>query len=173
MKNAFSRFVDALPGMVWTALPDGTIDLVNRRWCEYIQTEMRGFPLLGPAPIQRGQTRRWIEPANQGSWRRTLFRPRTYNPLHRSRTVKKTPSRVPETEKPQTSTLKPTRVSCVLRGTSGTKALLNLGNKHLAVFRLNAKEKCQRCVARKNNEASQNQLKPVFAGQNSHMQSIR
>jgi PAS domain S-box-containing protein len=35
MENTFSRFVDALPGMVWTALPDGKIDLVNRRWCEY------------------------------------------------------------------------------------------------------------------------------------------
>ena len=35
MENRFSRFVDALPGMVWTALPDGKIDLVNRRWCEY------------------------------------------------------------------------------------------------------------------------------------------
>ena len=35
MENNFSRFVDALPGMVWTALPDGKIDLVNRRWCEY------------------------------------------------------------------------------------------------------------------------------------------
>ena len=35
MENIFSRFVDALPGMVWTALPDGKIDLVNRRWREY------------------------------------------------------------------------------------------------------------------------------------------
>ena len=35
MENNVSRFVDALPGMVWTALPDGKIDLVNLRWCEY------------------------------------------------------------------------------------------------------------------------------------------
>jgi PAS domain S-box-containing protein len=26
---------DALPGLVWTALPDGHIDFVNQRWCEY------------------------------------------------------------------------------------------------------------------------------------------
>ena len=36
MENNFSHVVDALPGMVWTALPDGKIDFVNRRWCEYI-----------------------------------------------------------------------------------------------------------------------------------------
>ena len=27
--------VDALPGLIWTALPDGQIDLVNQRWREY------------------------------------------------------------------------------------------------------------------------------------------
>ena len=35
MENQLSRVVDALPGLVWTALPDGRIDFVNRRWCEY------------------------------------------------------------------------------------------------------------------------------------------
>jgi PAS domain S-box-containing protein len=30
-----SRVVDALPNMVWTALPDGSIDFVNQRWCEF------------------------------------------------------------------------------------------------------------------------------------------
>jgi PAS domain S-box-containing protein len=39
MENNFSRVVDALPGMVWTALPDGKIDFVNHRWCEYIGVE--------------------------------------------------------------------------------------------------------------------------------------
>lgn len=29
------RVIDALPGMVWTALPDGSIDFVNQRWCEF------------------------------------------------------------------------------------------------------------------------------------------
>ena len=27
--------LDALPGMAWTALPDGNIDFVNQRWCEF------------------------------------------------------------------------------------------------------------------------------------------
>ncbi|WP_281291111.1 PAS domain S-box protein [Paraburkholderia panacisoli] len=35
MENELSRTVDALPGLVWTALPDGRIEFVNRPWCEY------------------------------------------------------------------------------------------------------------------------------------------
>ncbi|TDG04521.1 PAS domain-containing sensor histidine kinase [Paraburkholderia guartelaensis] len=35
MDNELSRRVDALPGLVWTAFPDGRIEFVNRRWCEY------------------------------------------------------------------------------------------------------------------------------------------
>jgi PAS domain S-box-containing protein len=35
MANELSRVVDALPGLVWTALPDGHVDFLNRRWCEY------------------------------------------------------------------------------------------------------------------------------------------
>jgi PAS domain S-box-containing protein len=35
MENELSRVVDALPGLVWTALPDGHIDFLNQRWCEY------------------------------------------------------------------------------------------------------------------------------------------
>jgi PAS domain S-box-containing protein len=35
MENQLSQVVDALPGLVWTALPDGRIDFLNQRWCEY------------------------------------------------------------------------------------------------------------------------------------------
>ena len=35
MQDELSRVVDALPGLVWTALPDGSIDFLNGRWCEY------------------------------------------------------------------------------------------------------------------------------------------
>jgi PAS domain S-box-containing protein len=35
MDTQLSRVVDALPGLVWTALPDGDIDFLNQRWCEY------------------------------------------------------------------------------------------------------------------------------------------
>jgi PAS domain S-box-containing protein len=35
MEDDLSRVLNALPGLVWTALPDGQIDFVNQRWCEY------------------------------------------------------------------------------------------------------------------------------------------
>jgi PAS domain S-box-containing protein len=35
MENDVRRVVDALPGLVWTARPDGHIDFLNQRWCEY------------------------------------------------------------------------------------------------------------------------------------------
>jgi PAS domain S-box-containing protein len=35
MDIELSRVVDALPGLVWTALPDGNVDFLNQRWCEY------------------------------------------------------------------------------------------------------------------------------------------
>jgi PAS domain S-box-containing protein len=35
MENELGSVVDALPGLVWTALPDGDIDFINQRWCEY------------------------------------------------------------------------------------------------------------------------------------------
>ena len=35
MDNELSRVVDALPVLVWTALPDGRADFLNQRWLEY------------------------------------------------------------------------------------------------------------------------------------------
>jgi PAS domain S-box-containing protein len=35
MEIELRRVVDALPGLVWTARPDGQIDFLNKRWCEY------------------------------------------------------------------------------------------------------------------------------------------
>jgi PAS domain S-box-containing protein len=35
MEDDLSRILNALPGLVWTSLPDGQIDFVNGRWCEY------------------------------------------------------------------------------------------------------------------------------------------
>jgi PAS domain S-box-containing protein len=33
--NDLGRVVDVLPGLVWSALPDGRVELLNRRWREY------------------------------------------------------------------------------------------------------------------------------------------
>ena len=35
MDAELSRVLDALPGLVWAALPSGSVDFVNGRWCEY------------------------------------------------------------------------------------------------------------------------------------------
>ena len=35
MENELGPVIDTLPGLVWTALPDGNVDFVNRYWCEY------------------------------------------------------------------------------------------------------------------------------------------
>jgi PAS domain S-box-containing protein len=35
MESDLNRVVDLLPGLVWTALPDGQADFLNQRWCEY------------------------------------------------------------------------------------------------------------------------------------------
>ena len=35
MENDLSRLVDTLPGLVWSALPDGRVDFLNQRWREY------------------------------------------------------------------------------------------------------------------------------------------
>ncbi|MEO8523500.1 MAG: PAS domain-containing protein [Caldimonas sp.] len=41
MDNELSRVVDALPGLMWTALHEGQIDFVNLRWCEYTGLGLR------------------------------------------------------------------------------------------------------------------------------------
>jgi PAS domain S-box-containing protein len=41
-----NRIINALPALVWTALPDGHVDFLNQRWCEYTglsADDARGF----------------------------------------------------------------------------------------------------------------------------------
>jgi PAS domain S-box-containing protein len=40
MESELGRVVDALPGLVWTALPDGQIDFMNQRWSAYTGLEV-------------------------------------------------------------------------------------------------------------------------------------
>ena len=35
MELELSNLIEALPGLVWTALPDGRAEFLNRRWCDY------------------------------------------------------------------------------------------------------------------------------------------
>jgi PAS domain S-box-containing protein len=40
MESELRQVVDALPGLIWTALPNGDVDSLNQRWCDYTgQTE--------------------------------------------------------------------------------------------------------------------------------------
>ena len=35
MENELTNVIDALPALIWIALPDGQVDFVNRQWCAY------------------------------------------------------------------------------------------------------------------------------------------
>ena len=35
MEHDLGQIVDALPGLVWTARPDGRVEFLNARWLEY------------------------------------------------------------------------------------------------------------------------------------------
>ena len=35
VQSELSHFADTIPALVWTALPDGQIEYLNQRWCEY------------------------------------------------------------------------------------------------------------------------------------------
>jgi PAS domain S-box-containing protein len=35
LKDSFRLAIDTIPGLVWTSLPDGYVDFLNQRWCEY------------------------------------------------------------------------------------------------------------------------------------------
>jgi len=35
LQDDLRRVVDSLPGLVWTSLPDGHVDFLNQRWCDY------------------------------------------------------------------------------------------------------------------------------------------
>src|SRR5258708_94056 len=35
LQDELRRVVDSLPGLVWTSLPDGYVDFLNQRWCDY------------------------------------------------------------------------------------------------------------------------------------------
>ena len=40
MDSELVRVVDVLPGLVWSALADGRVEFLNRRWREYTGLEL-------------------------------------------------------------------------------------------------------------------------------------
>ncbi len=64
MEDDISRVINALPALVWTALPDGTSDFLNQRWCDYTgltQDQARGGGWLSAVhPEEHSETlSRW------------------------------------------------------------------------------------------------------------------
>lgn len=35
MKDELRQAIDTIPGFVWSALPDGSVDFLSQRWCDY------------------------------------------------------------------------------------------------------------------------------------------
>ena len=40
MKGELRQAIDTIPGLVWSALPDGHVDFLNKRWCDYTGMSM-------------------------------------------------------------------------------------------------------------------------------------
>ena len=74
MENEFHRIVDALPGLVWSALPDGRVELVNRRWHDYTGHALdESINVAWQSAIHPQDLPRWMEgwrslPAPAGVW---------------------------------------------------------------------------------------------------------
>ena len=47
MDNNLGQIVDALPGLVWTARPDGSVEFLNTRWLEYTGLTHEDVSALG------------------------------------------------------------------------------------------------------------------------------
>jgi PAS domain S-box-containing protein len=41
MEKELRRVVDAIPGFVWSAAPDGSVDHLNQRWCDYTGVSLK------------------------------------------------------------------------------------------------------------------------------------
>jgi K+-sensing histidine kinase KdpD len=51
VEEEFNRVINALPGPVWTALPDVAIDFLNKRWCEYTVLDVEEAGAAGWAAV--------------------------------------------------------------------------------------------------------------------------
>lgn len=88
MEFQLSHLIDALPGLVWTALPDGRTEFTNQRWCEYTGLSLKqavGFgwqSAIHPQDQSRllDQWRSCLRSATPGEWEARL---RRYNGEYR------------------------------------------------------------------------------------------
>ena len=74
MDNELGHAVDALPGLVWAARPNGRVEFLNERWCEYAGIERsRSSDAEWQAAIHPDDRQRWVEcwqaaSASQQAW---------------------------------------------------------------------------------------------------------
>ena len=62
MDSELVRVVDVLPGLVWSALADGRVEFLNRRWREYTGLELAQQSDAGwPAAIHPDDLPQWLE----------------------------------------------------------------------------------------------------------------
>ena len=88
MENEFSRTADALPGLVWTALPDGRIEFVNQRWCDYTglsveQAANNGWQSVFHADDRAAVIDRWRASVASGEPRDMQARIRRFDGVYR------------------------------------------------------------------------------------------
>jgi len=68
MSEELVPLVDALPGLVWCASPDGRVELLNRRFCEYTGSDADLEAAIHPADLP-GWLERWrASPASDQPW---------------------------------------------------------------------------------------------------------
>jgi PAS domain S-box-containing protein len=88
MEHDLSRLVDAIPGLVWTTLPDGKMDFLNQRWCEYTGlslTHACGFgwhAAIHPEDLA-GLLETWVASITTGAPREAEARLRRFDGVYR------------------------------------------------------------------------------------------
>jgi len=84
----FRQLADAMPQIVWTARPDGTLDYYNRRWFEYINMPESALDratwdrFIHPADLQRVYEA-WATSVRSGDSYQTEFRVRRADEMFR------------------------------------------------------------------------------------------
>jgi hypothetical protein len=60
VEDEFNRVINALPGLVWTALPDGQIDFFNKRLRDYTEPGSRRSSRVEVGPRDRQHGQLWV-----------------------------------------------------------------------------------------------------------------
>jgi PAS domain S-box-containing protein len=89
MASDFRQLVDALPGLIWVAAPDGTLDYVNRGWRDYSglsdeQAAGRGWQSVIHPDDVAGVLGAWADAVASGEGREVESRMRRFDGVYRA-----------------------------------------------------------------------------------------